>query len=633
MSKLTPRILLGSFLLANGCSDEATTPRSEVAPSTEAEATAPLASSGGVAHLLLPQDATALRRRISALVLACGPDADANALLARAASASLADATEPFSLWNPIAQTLSYCFPKYEPLLVEWLSSDTGKRRAAARALAALAKRQHRLAPETTVALLRHPELEETWFSFSQLRQLTSSTRTRLMEQALKALEAGTPRPYWILRALGKAEPGIAPLLLEWATDEGRERSLRDAAVVSLGELGATGQSKLLEVLSTGDREIVLSALNQLSPRTAEENAPLLQKLAKSDPAEGQPPDVAVRCAAASLLGTKSRELQACDPGQGITFKLAWLRAFESGGARKGDAAALFGELLKDPDPRVARRALLVFSSAPRRPEFDAALTRALESEDDVLVLTAARVLRDVAVSDPGATPSHDTMQSLKRALLGGDRDRNVRTQIALVDAAAALQVLSIKRALPALCDSPHVSVRNAVERALLQLRAETGCSASAPPKPHSESVTADARPATTSLALTLDGTPVSVELDTDLDLLLRAHLHRAASQGAFDGALTTLDASHTALTVVVRGSESADETPVHPSGSLNGKPFERYSVALSGQDSDPSRFVLIVALEDRPDLDATNVYLGRANADWSRLPYPGAFAEGNFDP
>ena len=106
------------------------------------------------------------------------------------------------------------------------------------------------------------------------------------------------------------------------------------------------------------------------------------------------------------------------------------------------------------------------------------------------------------------------------------------RFEVALVDAAAALQVLSIKRALPALCDSPHVSVRNAVERALLQLRAEKGCGASPSPKTFHGLVAHDAQSETAILELSLGGMPMSVALDADLDPVLRGQLLRAAADG-----------------------------------------------------------------------------------------------------
>jgi hypothetical protein len=442
------------------------------------------------------------------------------------------------------------------------LRFDTGRRRAAARALAAIASRTRRLDASTVVALLRYPELEETWFALSQLDQPSTSLRRRVLEQGVHAVDAGQVPEYWVLRALGKTDPTIVPLLFEVASDDGREPTLRAGARAALADLGSAGTK-------------ALARLEHNSPRTS-----------------ATPPD----------------------PRQQA---LEWLDAFERGRASKLLPDPKFSASLHDPDPLVVERALAVFARVPERPELDEAIRSALGQANPGIVATAATTLSRVVRERPALAPSRETVQALKEALLGDHFRNAVPTQIALIDAVGALQVLSIKSALVGLCDSPVASVRAAVGDALVRMRAEPCTDPSTqPPPPPGPSTTSNSR-----LRLQVGERVLYVELDPDLSAATSERLRQFVDTGGFDGSHVVVDPSGEWVRV---GDPEGDSYPNGRTEPLlstpTGKPFEPGSVALWQYGADAVSLELVVVLEDRPDMDADHTRVGTATGPWAEL-------------
>jgi hypothetical protein len=507
-----------------------------------------------------------LARAAATLIHHCREGDAVDALLARAATLTLEDDSEPFELWAPLAQTAAYCDPRSERVLAGWLEVDTARRRAAARALAATASRTRRLEASTVVALLRHPEFEETWFALSHLDAPSPSLRERVLEQGIFAFETGSVRAYWVLRALGKTGAGAAALLERILADPKHERAYRLAARASLAELGQLPLGATLPDLDEG--------------------------VAASDERRAE---------------------------------LHFLETFERERARELGPDARFSRALAHADAVVVERALAVFSKVPERPERDEALRAALLHANPGVVAAAATTLGHVARARPSEAPSRETVQALKDALLGRTHEHAVPTRIALLEAVGTLQVLSLKGVLRELCTSPIGSVRAALNDALVQLR-DAPCpvpSASSLPSPSSLPSASPAAsagvPAGHRIRIEIGERVLHVELDPELPAIIADQLRSFVDGGGFDDTRVAVESAGTWVRI---GDPEGDAYPngrKPPFVSLpGGEPFERGSVALWQHGPDAASLELVVMLEDRPDLDADHTRVGTATGDWA---------------
>lgn len=508
------------------------------------------------------------------LVHHCREGDAASALFARAATLALEDDREPFELWAPLAQTAAYCDPRSERVLAGWLAVDTGRRRAAARALAATASRTRRLEASTVVALLRHPELEETWFALSHLDATSPSLRQRVLEQGIFALETGSVRAYWVLRALGKTEPGAAALLEGILADPRRERAHRLAARASLAELG-----ELPDAATLPDLDGAVPASNE---RRAE---------------------------------------------------LSFLETFERERARELDPDARFSRALAHADPVVVERALAVFAKVPERPERDEALRVALLHPNPGVVAAAATTLGRVARARPSEAPSRETVQALKDALLGRTHEHAIPTRIALLEAVGTLQVLSLKGVLRDLCSSPIGSVRAALSEALVQMRDAPCPVPSTSPLPSASPAASAAVPGGNRIRVEVGERVLHVDLDPELPAIIADQVRSFVDAGGFDD---TRVAAESAGAWVRIGDPEGDAYPngrKAPILSLpGGKPFERSSVALWQHGPDAASLELVVMLEDRPDLDADHTRVGTATGDWTLVQHGATLSKARIE-
>lgn len=568
-----PRWVVVWALAALGCTTE---PRSETTSPAPATSRAAPASSTELPALRAASP-DELARGLALLVHRCHDPELVPGLLTRAATLTLADESEPFTTWAPLAQLLAYCDPGSERTLRDWLELATGRRRAAARALAGIASRTRRLEASTVVALLRYPELEETWFALSQLELESDSLRQRVLEQGVHAFEGGPVRAYWVLRALGKTTAGAVPLLTSIASDAGQDAALRRAAVASLEELGAPAP----EVdARTGTNDAQQTAIAE-DPRTAH---------------------------------------------------LRWLADFERGRARKLRHDATFAAYLRDPDAVVMQRALTVLARVPERPEFDEALQATLAHANPGVVAVAAATLGRVARTRPALAPSRETVQALKQALIGDRHRAAIPTRLALIAAAGDLQVLSLKEALLGLCATPLQSVRAAVSDALIELRADP-CSGSAEPHRLPTS-TAPLGLDPRRLRFEIAERVFHVQLDPALPSDIAERLLRFIDSGAFDGSRVAVDPRGEWVRL---GDPEGDPYPngrqepfaSHPTG----KPFERGSVALWQHGPDAASLELVIVLEDRPDLDADHTRVGSALGDFGVLRDGETLAQARSEP
>jgi hypothetical protein len=536
-------------------------------------------------------------------------------LLARASSLSLGNEAAPFATWNALAQVIGYCAPGQETLLAGWLEEPSGRGRAAARTLAAMASRTRSLDPQTLVALLRRPELEETWFALSQLDIRSTSLQSRIFEQGAATLK-GPPeaRPYWLLRALAHAGVDAVPLLVEVANDVNRDLSLRTAAATSLSVLGAPGQAALAPLVRDPDPALALVVLGLLdTPRDARAD---LQKLLDGPPKETFL-DASLRCAAAAKVSPLTR-FDDCSPKDRRLRQLAWIAAFAVEAAAKHRESPTFRAMFDDADPVVVQAALNVFAHEPKRPEYDEAVRQALSHRNPGVVARAAEVLSRVAESHPTVAPSRETVQALKEALLKNPGAAPVPTVVALLRAARSLEVLSLRGALPRLCGSASSAVRRAVDETLQELHAER-CPKDAPrPLPAATPLGTSERE---QLVVQIDGKALSIRLSPTLPIELASRLRAEVAAGAFDQTRIAVAQTREWLRV---GDPEGDGYPngsTPPLTSLpSGEAFVRYSVAFWQHGIDAANVALVIALEDRPDFDADHTLVGTAGPEWDRV-------------
>jgi cyclophilin family peptidyl-prolyl cis-trans isomerase len=560
------------------------------------------------------------------------------ALTARAASlvaraAPLGDAR--LTPLPAIADALGRCgSADAERTLRAWLTLDREAAEAAAVALGRIGSRKGRLDDASLVALLdaaaRPNGLDEALFAFTRLSGLGASVRSRLLDVATKELESTGPKAALALRALPAAGDEAAPLLGRTLADARVPSASRAEAARSLARLGDPGQAALRNALAAvsvtpalkGAEYAVLSALlGALSP-PLENSTEYLMRLATLELPEDatlRRHAVAIRCHAAALLADKataSKNLVACDPNpEGRLGSLAVLSVLDRG-KLEGARYRRYEKLVSGDDPVVRERALRLLgghSEAPRPAEL---IARALDRKTPGDTAAAAETL--AKYPERGGAPEKALIESLTRAFDQGGDAQGLEVRAALLDAAAALQLLGFKGRLEAECRSPWPALRQHAENGLKVLgERERTCDDFVPPA---------APPA--ELAHLIEGR-VTLDLETDLGLLKLTldprfapvavtRFVELARQGFYDG---------TAFHRVVPGFvvQFGDPTGTGYGGSprpplrceTSPQPFQKLSVgvALAGRDTGNSQ--LFVTLGRFPHLDGEYTLVGEAEGPW----------------
>lgn len=397
-----------------------------------------------------------------------------------------------------IAGALARCgTPEAEANLRAWLARGTGLAEPAAFGLGLLASRRRTLSDATVVALLDaaaegEPPIAEALIPFAVLPPLEPAVAQRLLEVARARLEGPEEARLAALQALGSAGAAAAPVLRDVLLT-GTQPSERILAAKQLGRLGAAGRDALLEALDSPRVDpsapdagpllelypIAAAALEALAPPVA---SAALQRLAGAsldgvDAAPQRRRWVLLRCRAASLLADAQWQaplLTRCDPDpQGTTGRLASLRALARQALRGARARAWLG-FARDAAPLVRQAALELGREHPELRGAAPAFAEALTAPHAGTVAIAAQALaeqpalarrRDDAVDpDPRVTAALTEALALERA------PDELAAAAALARAAGALQLLSAKPKLEALCQAPFPQVRDAAQQALRQL-------------------------------------------------------------------------------------------------------------------------------------------------------------------
>lgn len=584
------------------------------------------------------------------------------ALVARAASLA-ADATTPADegrarAIDAIADALGRCGgPEAEVTLRAWLSLSGAVAESAAFGLGRLASEHKRLDDASIVALLdaagdpEHP-VDAALFPFSRLSTLGETVEARLLDVARDAL--GRPKAQRMaIRALGRAGAGAPAVLEKVVVDAAIDAPARAEAARELGRLESAGQASLVRALDrlstksqlsddalTGASYGVLLAVLETLSHPAKDATDALERLVALPITQNGPIGlkrrvVRLRCRAASLLagGSLTRPaLSACDPeahGElGALARIEVLGRAPITGARQ----RAWLDLAESKNVRVRQAALGLISSHAEIRDAATMLAAALMAKEGGTVATAAQIVAsypDRAAKQPhreddeGSTPSPPhpkVVESLTAAMKKSWPADAIETRATLMDAAGALQLLSLKPEVEAACKSDNPTLRDHAEKALRLLgeRARR-----CPPKPG----TADPDELTklvrspVRIVLTTDVGDVSMTLDPEQAPVTVTRVVDLVRAGFYDGVVV-----HRVVPgfVVQFGDPGGDgyggagRPPLRCETSPTRFDTNTVGVALAGRDTGSSQ--LFVTLGPFPHLDGSYPAIGRAEPGWERL-------------
>ncbi len=579
-------------------------------------------------------------------------------------------ATPTLDAVGSIANALARCATREAEIsLRAWLEGPPDRGERAALALGHLASRTGRLDDASVVALLdaaSRPSnsLEHALLAFTRLGALGESVQSRLLEVADAALKAKGLRRQLAVRALGRAGPQAVERLGSIVNNGQFSPAERSDAARELARLGNPGQKALA------------SALAQLAPKTAEEKlllsaawAPLitvleaiespssdnrdaLRRLAELELAEKASSALRrrvarLRCGAASLLaGTASlsARLVACDVTKaGSIGALAMLTVLDRG-PLEGARYRRWKQLAeKSEDPVVREAALRLMPAHPeiRRPHETLAL--ALRSPVDGVVATAAQVIAaypDRASSEATAgdraddsaplrsgsvplrsRPDASVVKALTEALAAKRPEDALQRRAALIDAAGALQLLSLKPSLNEACQSPNATLREHAQTALRLMGERKRRCAEFSPRSKSPKELARALPDRPRLRVVTDAGTHEIQLNAALAPVAVGRILELARSGFYAGTVI-----HRVVPgfVVQFGDPGGDgfggagKPPLACETAPVPFPALGVGVALSGRDTGSSQ--LFVTLGRYPHLDGDFTLVGRADSGWSSV-------------
>jgi cyclophilin family peptidyl-prolyl cis-trans isomerase len=584
--------------------------------------------------------------------------ATVRALVSRAAALA-PDAAGPAAaeaeLWDPIAaiaDALARCATiEAEHTLRAWLHGSSGRAESAALALGRMASRNKRLDDASIVALLdaaSRPDrpLDTALLAFSRLGTLSEPVQERLLSVAREGLSADGRRRAFAVRALGRAGTGAVEPLAALLVDSKSDPVLRAIAARELQKLGEPGQRVLADALgellpaAPSERDLlapswlpIAATLEGLQSASRAQRA-LLEQLAELPlPKPATPPlhrrIVELRCRAAALLAGSASlysKLVQCDPDvDGRIGKLAMLRVLDRG-KLTGARYRRWRSLVDAKDAIVRQAALELLASHAEVTDAWEPLVSALRSERAGTVAVAARVLADHpdrgSQQNVAARPERAVVGALTHAFGVEWPADAVETRAALIDAAGALQLLSLKPRIAKHCDDDHPTLRLAAEKALHLLgERNRQCRRGKPGKPPRELAASLEPKESVQIALSTDAGELAITLEPTLAPVTVERISDLVRAGFYDGIVF-----HRVVPgfVVQFGDPGGDgyggagREPLRCETSPASFDSRSVGVALAGRDTGSSQ--LFVTLAAYPHLDGDYPLIGRAGPGWDRI-------------
>lgn len=529
-----------------------------------------------------------------------------------------------------------------ERTLRAWLTFDGPEAEAAALGLGRFAARQRALEEPSSIALLdaaarTQARLSNALYAFTRFTLPEGPLRERLIEVGSRGLSLDPLTRAFAARALGRlGSAGVIPLaqaLTAGAAAAGEQCEIAR----ELGRTGPEGRAALGRELalrardpkqlklsdSPGPSDVVLAILESLGERS-DLTRSALESLSRIDvPSEPRAARraVEIRCSAARLLagsGTLHADLRACDPDpEGVTGKLAMLAVLDRGKLRAGRDKR-FLELATDADARVRQAAIRILPSHRELEDAAALVTAALRDSAPGVVAAAAEFLAkhpDRVPSSPSAEPP-PLVLALTAALRAAEQRHNVETHGNLMDAAAALGLLSVTAHIERACAAANTTLRERAERALKTLgRATASCGT-----PASEPRSAAGRRAV-KLVFDTEAGELVLELEPGEAPAAVQRIVELARSGFYSDVTVHRMVPGFVVQLGDPGGDGYGGAPLPPvPDELSPTPFEIGDVglALSGPDTGNSQF--FVTLGRFPHLDGEYPRLGKSSKGWERL-------------
>lgn len=560
------------------------------------------------------------------------------------------DSGSAFDPWYALADAIGHCpVSDAERVLRSWLRSGKRHARLAALGLDAYVRQTRTLDDVSIVALLDSVEKERglavAFLPISRLPKIDTLVARRLLALAPRVLEMEGEEKRFLLRALPLAGAAAIPLLERVALDDGRYQLLeRVEALRAMAKLDGDGQRVLAslvhrvipsdsltsEAVLLGPRWQVISELmSQLKDVPNSVHARLLG-LANLDVPDRAVPAVVrrmsfLRCHAAALISSQETALsmiRRCDLSHEQRYqKLAELSVLTRRASAQTQAASL--EALATDSDAVVRMAAL-----ERLTQFDVPVAkelklirRALVDDSMGVVAKAAQWLTQSAVEPALAKRATvELTAALEQALSKPWPPDAVEVKLNLIDAAAALGLLTTKAELQKACGDAVPSVRKHAERALQTLgEPKQRCE---PPRPRpipKEAEHLETRIRT--VRLQTDVGTLDLELEPNFAPVAVTRILDLIRSGFYDGMVVHRVVPGFVVQMGDRGTDGFAGAGLPPLPSeLSPEPFAVRDVgmALSGPDSGSSQF--FVTLGPYPQLGGDYTRIGRAGPGWEKL-------------
>ncbi len=488
-------------------------------------------------------------------------------------------------------------------------------------------------------------------------------------ETALKGARGALARPgearIFAIKTLLRCGKEAVPDLAKIVSDKQFTIAERAEAARSLGTLGDAGKSAATELLGKltpdkdpfaisalgGDDFAVLSSLLSSVGADAPKKASTVLSAVAQLRAPGDPPPMLarrlaeLRCTAALSLAHAAWDsdvLAKCDEDGTYAKEHAVLTSMlESpiAGAAKREA---FAKLARSKHLRVREQAIEGIGSHVELGDLGRTLiVEGLSSDKPGLVATTAdlvsthperlmvlaeiekRAALDPRAPPPSANPMQEIDNTVARALASAMRkpwkEDLVETRLALLDAAAAVHVLSAKAAAETACQDTNVTVRERAQKALRTLGDNrTVCPAPKTPRAAAPEVLGPHASAT--LTLVTDSGELGLVLEPELAPVTVARITSLAKSGFYKGIVV-----HRVVPAFVAQFGDPDGDGYGGSGTLlrcetSPVPFARLDIgmALAGRDTGSSQ--LFVTLARTPHLDGEYTRIGHATGDWDAV-------------
>ncbi|HTM46669.1 MAG TPA: peptidylprolyl isomerase [Polyangiaceae bacterium] len=573
-------------------------------------------------------------------------------LVARMSSLIVQEGTPALATARSFALALSQCANREaEHTLVAWLNQKEPLATEAALGLARWADRQHSLEDDSLVALIDaaakpSAPIYSGLLAIDGLSALAPSAATRVTDVAAAALKEPGEQRAFALSALTLGDDRANALLTSAITGASfsiRERAL---AVHVLTRRGAQGQNAIAQALvelanafsRTSDLShapwpVLIAALRSLNLDYPPALQRPLQGWATWTIVDSTSPAMVrrvtqIRCLSAALLAkTDSQEprLLHCDDPDGLTGNLAQVDVLDRAPI-DGPKLKQWQKLLQSNRPRVRQAALKLLDGHRELPI--SALADALGDAEAGTVAAAALLLAknpERAMTEPAGTVNNPVDENISKALtLAFDRQYapdQFAVRGALADAAAALQLLSLKSKIETLCRDPNQTLREKAKRALGML-GDRGAQCPAPTK---------SAPSATA-APVLPDRPIVISFETSAGhhtLALRPDLAPRSVQRVLElvgeGFYDHLLIHRAAPGLVVQfGDPSGDGyggcgRPPLPS-EPSAEHFAAFSVGFADWGPDTASSQLFINLQDSPALDGQYTWIGTASSSWEDL-------------